>query len=734
MSLATAGVVVLAATETGTITAPLTETQILVFLIQLLSLVGVARTLGWLFRRAGQPAVVGELVAGVLLGPSVFGRFAPDAYRWVFSDAGVNSVTFGLAWLGVIMLLVVIGFETNLGIISRFKTAALSSAGGALLIPLAVLVPLSFAVPEAFVGPGTDRAVFAGFFALALSVAALPVVAKILLDLDLIRRNFAQVTLAAGMTMDSFGWLVLAALASVAQGGFQPGRLAVSFLGLVAFVLVAATGGRWLLDRMFRMVMGRGSAATPAAVSIVLVAALIGGAVTQALHLEAIIGAFVVGVVAAVTRHQLPQVRSVLETVTTAFFAPIFFAFSGLRVDIGLLDGSALAWAGGLIVASIVLKLIGAAIGGWFGGIRGREVLALGSGLSALGAVGIVVAIVGLNLGVVSEAGYTVMILAALVTSMIAPQLLKMVVRRWEIPAEEAERLRKEELQATSELLGGKRILLPTRGGANSAYAARLVARVFPEAEITVMVVDIASRSWWRRLLRRSVGPPGDPSDVLAQLDQPRVLNKRAVDPAAAIAAEARLGYDLIVLGATETGEGTFNTVIDRILARVEIPSIVVRFPGDLEEWGLPGSILVPVTATRSARASEEFAYSLAKSESARVTALHVVNRPEGDGYLMSSNSVEAGLEAGRALVAPAAALGERLGVEVETRVQAAPQAEEAIVQVANSGEHDLLVLGTNPRLFGDRPFFGHRVTYMLENARIPVVVIGLPSFRVPTH
>src|SRR5690606_23005729 len=121
--------------------------------------------------------------------------------------------------------------------------------------------------------------------------------------------------------------------------------------------------------------------------------------------------------------HQLPQVRSVLETVTTAFFAPIFFAFSGLRVDIGLLDGSALAWAGGLIVASIVLKLIGAAIGGWFGGIRGREVLALGSGLSALGAVVIVVAIVGLNRGGVSEAGYTVMILAALVTSMMAPQL-----------------------------------------------------------------------------------------------------------------------------------------------------------------------------------------------------------------------------------------------------------------------------------------------------------------------
>ncbi len=724
----------LGAAESAVITAPLTESQILIFLVQLLLLVGVARVFGWAFRRLGQPAVVGELLAGVVLGPSVFGQVAPDAFDWVFSDSGVSSVTFGLAWLGVIMLLVVIGFETNLGIISKFKAAALMSAGGALLIPLAVLIPLSFVVPESFVGAGIERPIFAGFFALALSVAALPVVAKILLDLDLIRRNFAQVTLAAGMTMDSVGWLALAALAGVAQDGFQLGRLAGSFLGLVAFVLFAATAGRWVLDRMFRMVMGREIGATAAAVSITLVAALIGGAVTQALHLEAIIGAFVVGVVASATRHQLPQVRSVLETMTAAFFAPIFFAFSGLRVDIGLLDSTAFVWAAGLIVASVLLKLVGAAVGGWFGGIRGREALALGSGLSALGAVGIVVAIVGLNLGVVSETGYTVMILAALVTSMIAPQMLKAVVRRWEIPPEEAERLQREKLRASSELLGGRRILIPTRGGANSAYAARLIAAIFPEAEVTVIVVDLAPRSWWRRLMRRTDGDSGDPSEIVAELDSPRVLSRLAKDPAAAIAAEARLGYDLIVLGATETGEGTFNTVIDRILARVEIPSIVVRFPAPSIEKGLPRSILVPVTASRSARASEEFAYSLAKSASSEVLALHVVNRPESDGIMLSGSPIEAGVEAGRALVATAAAFGDRLGVQVSTDVLAAPQAEEAIIKVANSGAHDLLVLGTNPRMFGDRPFFGHRVTYILEEARIPVVVISLPSMRVPTH
>jgi Kef-type K+ transport system membrane component KefB/nucleotide-binding universal stress UspA family protein len=722
----------LLAAQSGAITAPLSESEILVFLVQLLLLVGAARIFGWAFRRMGQPAVVGELAAGIALGPSIFGRMAPDTFSSIFEVPAVNSVTFGLAWLGVIMLLVVIGFETNLSIIARFKTAALSSAAGALLIPLAVIVPLSFLVPDGFVGEGVDRAVFAGFFALSLSVAALPVVAKILLDLDLIRRNFAQVTLAAGMTMDSVGWLLLAALSGVALDGFQPGRLATSFLGLVVFIVFAVTVGRWILDRLYRMAMG-GSMPTTAALSITLVAALAGGAITQALHLEAIIGAFVVGVVAAITRHQVPQVRSVLESATSAFFAPIFFAFSGLRVDVWLLEsGAALAWTAGLIVVSIVAKLIGAAAGGWFGGIRGREALALGSGLSALGAVGIVVAIVGLNLGVVSETGYTVMVLAALTTSIVAPQLLKAVVRRWEVPHDEAERLEREALRASSEILGRRRILIPTRGGANSAYAARLVASVFPGAEVSVMVVDLAPTSWWQHLLHRGDGSGGDPGEVVAQLDDSRLIHRLSRDPAHAIAREAALGYELVVLGATETGEGTFSNLIDRIVARVQLPTIVVRFPPGGTAEAMPRDVLVPVTASRSTRAAEEFAYSLARAASGRVTALHVVNRPETEGERIQGQFDVFGLEAGRELVAASARFGRRLGVEVQTGVRVAPHAEEEIIRMANSGDHDLLVLGTNPRSFGDRPFFGHRVSYILERARIPVVVISLPTTRVP--
>jgi nucleotide-binding universal stress UspA family protein len=323
------------------------------------------------------------------------------------------------------------------------------------------------------------------------------------------------------------------------------------------------------------------------------------------------------------------------------------------------------------------------------------------------------------------------MVLAAIATSVIAPQLLKLVVRGWDIPHEEAQRLKEEMVREASEILRARRILLPTRGGVNSRYAAQLVAAAFPDAETTVLVVDLAEAGLSRRFLKRVQGEPGDPSEVLAQLPNARASRRVARDPAGAIAMESALGYDLVVLGATETGQGTFNSVIDRVLALIEVPAIVVRMPsGHPGADRLPGRILVPVAATRSTRAAEEFAYSLAKASGGRTFALHVVNRPEGHGVLREDPSIEASLADGQELVGAAAAFGDRLGVSVETGVRVAPHAEEEIVAFGNSGAFDLLVIGASTRSLTNRPFYGHRVSYMLAQSELPVAVVSLPPSR----
>ena len=714
--------------------APLDEHQLLVTLVQVALLVGLARMLGGLAGRIGQPPVVGELIAGILLGPSVFGAIVPGGYAWVFGGGytTVDAVVFGLAWIGVIMLLVALGYETDLAIIRRFRRAAASVSLGSFTVPFLLFFGIAFLVPDEFVGTH-GMGLFAAFFALALSVSALPVVAKILADLGFLRRDFGQITLAAGMTMDALGWLILAALSGVAiQGEFDLGALAMSFVGLLVFLAVAATIGRWVLDRLFRMALRGGSSVT-AALTVMVVAGLVGAAITQALGLEAILGAFIVGILLGVTRHQLPRAREVLESVTVSFFAPVFFAYSGLRVDFGSLRGPAVWWLAAVVLLAIAAKVGGTLAGARIGGLATHQGVVLGAGLSALGAMGVVVAIIGLNLGVVAESAFSVLVLTALATSILAPQLLRVTVTDRDIGEDERRRLDEESLREQSLILRSQRILLPTRGGENSAFAARLVAAAFPGAEVTVLVVEGTSPTVVGRLLRQTdhTASPADVHRALGDHDH-RVVHKRSSDPVAAIVAESVLGYDLLVLGASEEDSderGMFSTVVDRTLARVRLPVVIVRTAGGIPD-GLPNHPLVPVSNDLSTRAAEELAYAVARSGAGSATALHVVDRPSGQGVMLETAMESEARRDANELVAEAAALGTRLGISVETLVNVASNAIDEVLSVASSGPFDLLVLGTSTRPLTDRPFLGHDTSYIIEHADIPVVIVGLPNLR----
>lgn len=728
--------VLLAAEEAGS-AAPLTTHEVLVFLVQVLLLVGVARALGTVLKRLGQPPVVGELLAGVVLGPSLFGLVWPSAHEWVFlADPVVNSATFGLAWLGVVFLLVVMGYETDLGIIARFRGTALVVAAGSLLAPLIATGALGYLLADRFSG-GIDPPplVFAAFFALALSVSALPVVGKILSDLGVLRRNFGQITLAAAMVKDAVGWLVLAVLSGVAVGGINLGEIGISFGGLALFVVFIFTLGRRLLDRVYRTVLSKGSDVM-AGVSIAIVAGLIGGAITQALHVEAILGAYLVGITLARIRHQLPQVRERMEMVTAGFFAPVFFAFSGLRVDItALAELETALWAVGAIAIAMAANIGGSMLAARAVGVDFKEAFALGSGLSALGVMGVVVAIVGLNEGVIDDTAYTILLLAAVVTSLLAPILLKWAVARFEPPAEEANRLERESLRSDAEILGANRILLPTRGGLNSIYAARLVGAVFPESEVTVFTVEVPRGRGMLRLLRRPAGDAADPSEVVEALGETpsRAVQRVSSNPAEAILEESRLGYDLLIVGASREEErmSALTNVVERVLRETGIQTLVVQFPNDdAVPSELPRNVLVPVTATRSSRAAEEFGYSVAQVAEGKAVALHVINRPDGEGVFMPGEGVDEAMRAADELLGEARDFADRLGVRLETEGRLAPNAEQEILDYAHRSEIDLLVLGTASRPLTNRPFFGHRISYIVEHSHLPIVIVALPSYR----
>ena len=721
------------ASAPGTVDAPLTEHEILVFLVQILLLLGVARLLGALMKRLNQPPVVGELLAGVVLGPSLLGLVFPRMYDWVFqANPVVNSATFGLAWLGVVFLLVVMGFETDLAIIARFKRVAGAVAAGSLLLPMLATGILGFILAGQFSGSAEPSAwIFASFFALALSVSALPVIGKILTDLGLMRRDFAQITLAAAMAKDSVGWLILAVLSGVALGNVQLSQIITSFGGLALLVMAMMSVGRILLDRLFRFALSRGSG-IEAGFSMVVVVALVCGAITQALGVEAILGAYLAGITLARLRHQLPQVRDRIEMVTASFFAPVFFAVSGLPVDITALSALDTAlWATAAIIIAVAAKIGGTVLSARMVGIDFRTSLALGCGLSPLGVMGVVVAIIGLNVGVIDETAYTILVLAAVVTSVTAPTMLRWAVRGWDPPAEESNRLERESLKEDAEILGTTRVLLPTRGGINSIYAAQIAASIFADAKVTVLVISPPEGTSDRR---RRTFDEANPSGVVESLDgiSVQVSKKTARDPAEAIIEESRLGYDLLVMGASRDDEDSMAAnVVERVLRETQIQTIIVQVPTtDAVPQELPRNVLVPVTATRSSRAAEELGYSIAKRSGGKAVALHVVNRPDGEGVFLPGGTIEAARRIAQSMIKESRQFGMRLGLTIRGEVRVAPNAEQEILNFAVTEGMDVIVLGASSRPVTDRPFFGHRISYMAENSPLPVVIVALPSFR----
>jgi Kef-type K+ transport system membrane component KefB len=375
----------------------------------------------------GLPAVVGELLAGVLVGPSLLGHLAPGLWLWLFpASAAQTNMINAVAQLGLLLLVGVTGIHVDLKMVrDRGSTAAGVSLGG-LLIPLAGGVALGLALPDEMLSTTGDRTTFAVFLGVAMCVSAIPVIAKTLLDMNLLHRDIGQLTLAAGAVDDAVGWCLLSVVSAMVAGGVNGWHVALTVVELLAFLAVAFAA-RPLLRAVFRLAGRSGEAGPVVATAVGLI--LLGAAVTQSLGLEPAFGAFVVGVLIGSNRVRAvidPARIAPLRTFTLAVAAPIFLATAGLRMDLASLgQRTVLVTALIVLVVAIVGKFAGAYLGARLCRLSSREGFALGAGMNARGVVEVVVASVGLRLGVLTSATYTIVVLIALVTSLMAPPLLR---------------------------------------------------------------------------------------------------------------------------------------------------------------------------------------------------------------------------------------------------------------------------------------------------------------------
>jgi len=363
-----------------------------------------------------------------------------------------------------------------------------------------------------------------------------------------------------------------------------------------------------------------------------------------------------------------------------------------------------------------VAKIAGSFVGGSVSGLSRLESLVAGIGLNARGAMEIVLATIGLSLGALNDLSYAIVVVMTVVTSMVAPPLMRPVLARMQANPQEAERLAREHLLDTSILAGARSALLPTRGGLNSAVAARVLdALLQPEVPVTVLTVG-SSRD-------EKVDLEGVDTALADRVVEWRRLTD--ADPAARILDEARLGHRVVTLGLNDDFNGSheLSPPIQRVIAESPVPLLLVRRgvhvadPADLEQQPFR-RILLGVTGTQEGRAAEEVAFRLSIRYDAQVRAVHVVTR--GSGSEVDSPAVGRQLSRVRSV-----AKSYRASTDVEAR-HAASAADE-LIRVATDWQADTIVVGASSRPVEGRPFLGHGTEWLFEHARQTIVGVVFP-------
>lgn len=692
--------------------------DLLKLVISIALLLGTARLFGEVMERFKQPAVIGEILAGVVLGPSVLSGIFPGLGRWVVPQTLIQSQLLDVvALVGVMTLILMVGMETDLGLIRTRLRAATAVGLGGLIIPFASGFLLGQLLPDDLVGQASNRLAFNLFLAVALALSAIPVLAKILADLRLLRTEFGQTALAAGMIDDVLGWTLLGLVTSLATvGKVTLGSFVATIGAVVLFVAatVAIVGplSRWSLTFVQDYFRIRDRILT-----LIVVFAFGWGAFTQALHLEPILGAFAVGIMFGRLRRLPVEVGRQLETITYGIFAPLFLATAGLRLQVGLLFTAELIWVTVTMLAVAASgKLLGSYVGArFFAGAGNRHAVAYGVALNARGVLGIIVATIGFSMEIFGVEVYSMLVVISLVTSMMAPVGLKRLMKT-------------ETLQASEHRLptehSFKRVLVPVRVRDEVEVDVRSfeisVLNTFqgrPPAVTLLTVVEPGERRTAGRYL----------TELARLLPKGIEVTRRVVtgDLAAAILNEAAHGYDLILLGAPEPGPGEehlFTTGIDRIVRFAPCPSMVFSARGG--NWP-PRQIMVPTGGSDSASRAAEVAFAISP-EDGQVLIFHVIDR-EASTQMSSSmkGSPAVRFDVGHSVVNALREMGEASGVAVSTEVIMSDTTVSAITERAGDGV-DLLILGTNIRAGSSRLYLGPKVEQLLAEIPCSMIIFNI--------
>jgi Kef-type K+ transport system membrane component KefB/mannitol/fructose-specific phosphotransferase system IIA component (Ntr-type) len=399
--------------------------------LSLAALLGAAKLMGELMQKLGQPSVLGEIIAGILLGPTVLGHYKPEIYAAVFPSQGhLPMVLEAITTLGVVFFLFTAGLEIDLRSIFRQGKSAL------LVSILGVIVPFALGFGSAGLfphflgaGEGADRLIFSLFVGTALSISALPVIAKILMDLNLLRSEMGTVVMSSAMFDDLVGWILFSMILGMMNAGSHVAGdgLKRTIVLVLAFVGLALTLGRWLIDKLLPWIQAHTT--WPGGVlGFIFTLTLASAAFAEYAGIHAVFGAFIMGIAVGESSHFRARTSEHIHEIVTNVFAPFFFASIGLRIN--FVTNFNLRLTIIVIVVACVGKLLGAGGGARLSGMDRRLSLGVGLAMNARGAMEMILGLLALQYGLIRETMFVALVVMALFTSLVSAPAMHFLIRR----------------------------------------------------------------------------------------------------------------------------------------------------------------------------------------------------------------------------------------------------------------------------------------------------------------
>lgn len=702
---------------------------------QVLLLMVVGRLLGEGLQRFGQPPLVGQLLAGLILGPSLLGAVWPAAQHFLFpADSAQQGMIGGLSQIGILLLLLLTGMETDLKLVRKAKAAAIAVSITGVAVPFFGGFLLGQVLPDSLLPPGLQgRLVPSLFLGTALAISSVKIVAMVVREMNFMRRNLGQVIVASAIIEDTVGWVIIAITFGIAgQQHLSLLSLVQTVAGVALFLIFSFTIGRRIVFAVIRWANDNFHSEFPVITAILAVMGVM-ALMTQALGVHTVLGAFIAGVLIGESPILTAHIQGQLRGLIAAFFMPVFFGMSGLSADLTVIvrQPQLLMFTGVIIVIASLGKFLGAFAGAKMGGLRFKEGVALGCAMNARGSTEVVVASIGLSIGALTQNLYTMIVTMAMVTTLAMPPMLRAALRRLPMRQDEQTRIAREEMDETGFLPRLERLLLAVDASAVGQFTARLAGLVAGAQGMPVTILNLREeadaaaaplqgpvanevKSGAKQAASKVIADEHEPNPEKVHLTE-RAQAPQQTQPNDAIREEIRKGYDMLLIGAAECcdADGGFTPLVSR-LAREFTGNIAVLAPGDgaLPVLRQGARLLVAVNGTEMSRNAAELAFAIARATGASVTAVYAAT---GDRKRRTRAREEE-------LLKDIARLAERYDVRLRTSIAGNRNAAQAILQEA--ARHSLIVMGVSVRP-GEDLFFGNTATEVMTGARKPVLFLA---------